>query len=125
MCGRGHSHDHTHPRARCLTRGQPGSCWCLCLAPRQLCEGWHFLLGGREGRWNPLLSGLVGARVSLVAQTVKNLPAVQKTRVGSLGQEDLLGEGTATHCSILAWRIPWREEPGRLQSLGSHRVGHD
>ena len=69
--------------------------------------------------------GLVGSRVSLVAQTVKNLPAMQKAQIGSLGREDPLGEGTATHSSILAWRIPWREEPGGLQSLGSHRVGHD
>ena len=45
--------------------------------------------------------------------------------VQSLGQEALLEEGMATHCSILAWRIPWTEEPGRLPSIGSHRVGHD
>ena len=70
--------------------------------PRQLCEGWHFLLGGREGRWNPLVSGLVGSRVSLVAQTVKNLPAMQKTQVGSLGQEDPLKKEMATHSSVLA-----------------------
>ena len=71
------------------------------------------------------MSGLVGSRVSLVAQSVKNLPAMQKTQIGSLGQEDPLGEGTATHSSVLAWRIPWREEPGGLQSLGSHRIGHN
>ena len=45
--------------------------------------------------------------------------------VQSLGQEDFLEEGMATHSSILAWRIPWTEEPGKLQSIGSHRVGHD
>ena len=56
---------------------------------------------------------------------VKNLPAVQKTQVWSLGQEDPLEKGMATHSSILAWRIPWTEEPGGLQSLGSQRVGHD
>jgi len=56
--------------------------------------------------------------VSLVAQTVKNLPAMQETWVRSLGSEDPLEEGTATHSSILAWRIPWTEEPGRLQSKG-------
>ena len=55
---------------------------------------------------------------SLVAQTVKNLLAMWETRVLSLGQEDPLEEGTATHSSILAWRIPWTEEPG-----GSQRVG--
>ena len=53
---------------------------------------------------------------SLVAQTVKNLPAMQETHVQSLGQEDPLEKGMATHSSILAWRIPWEEEPGKLQS---------
>ena len=62
---------------------------------------------------------------SLVAQTVKNLPAMQKTRVRSLGQEDPLEEEMATHSSILAWRIPWTEQPHGLQSMGSQRVGHD
>ena len=56
---------------------------------------------------------------------VKNLPTVQETWVQSLGQEDSLEKGMATHSSILAWRIPWTEEPGRLQSMGSQRVGHD
>ena len=60
----------------------------------------------------------------LVSQTVKNLPAVQKIRVQSLRWEDLLEKGMATHSSILAWRIPWTEKPGRLQSMGSQRVGH-
>ena len=55
---------------------------------------------------------------------VKTLPAVQETLVWSLGQEDPLEKGVATHSSILAWRIPWTEEPGRLQSMGSQRVGH-
>ena len=52
---------------------------------------------------------------------VKNLPAMQGTQVRSLGQEDLLEEGMATHSSILAWRIPWTEESGRLQSMGSQK----
>ena len=56
---------------------------------------------------------------SLGAQLVKNLPAMQETRVPSLGGEDPLEEGLATHSSILAWRIPWTEEPSRLQSMGS------
>ena len=64
-------------------------------------------------------------RASLVAQTVKNLPAVQKTWVQSLGWEDPLEKGTATHSSMLAWRIPWTEEPSRLQSMGLQRVGHN
>ena len=56
---------------------------------------------------------------------VKNLPAMQETEVRSVGWEDYPEEGMATHSSILAWRIPWTEEPGRLQSMGSRRVGHD
>ena len=58
---------------------------------------------------------------SLVAQMVKNLPATQETWVQSLGWEDPLEKGMATHCSILAWRIPWTEEPGRLYSLWGHK----
>ena len=56
---------------------------------------------------------------------VKIPPAMQDTRVRSLGREDALEEETATHSSILAWRIPWTEKPGRLQSMGSQKVGHD
>ena len=56
---------------------------------------------------------------------VKNLPAMWETQVWSLGREDPLEKGMATHSSILAWRIPWTEEPGGLQSMGSQRVGHD
>ena len=62
---------------------------------------------------------------SLVAQIVKNPPAMQETWVSSLGWEDPLEEGMATHSGILAWRIPWTEEPGGLRSIGSQRVGHD
>ena len=60
-----------------------------------------------------------------MAQTVKNLPAMWETRVQSLGQEDPLDMAMATHSSILAWRIPQTEKPGRLQSMGSQRVRHD
>ena len=56
-----------------------------------------------------------------VAQIVKNLPTMQETLVRSLGQEDPLVEEMATHCSILAWKIPWSEEPGRLQFIGSQK----
>ena len=63
--------------------------------------------------------------LGLVAQTVKRLPAMRETRVRSLGQEDPLEKETATHSSILAWRIPWTEEPGRLQFMGLQRVKHD
>ena len=61
----------------------------------------------------------------MVAQTVKHLPAVRETWVRSLGREDPLEKEMATHSSILAWKIPWMEEPGRLQSMESQRVGHD
>ena len=56
---------------------------------------------------------------------VKHLPTMQGTGVQSLGREDLLEKEMATHSSILAWKIPWMEDPGRLQSMGSQRVGHD
>ena len=65
------------------------------------------------------------AAMVLAAQMVKNLPAVQETQVGSLGWEDPLEKGMATHSSILAWRIPWKEEAGALQSKGSQRVADD
>ena len=89
--------------------------------------------------WKKLEMGLVGAhnkparnvlllhggyfelRASLVAKMIKNLPPMQETQVRSLGQEDLLEKGMATHSSILVWRIPWTEEAGGLQSLGLQR----
>ena len=64
-------------------------------------------------------------RTSLIAQFVKNPPAMQETLVQFLGWEDLLEKGKATHSSILAWRIPLMEEPGGLQSMGLQRVGHN
>ena len=60
-----------------------------------------------------------------MAQMVKNLPAMQETKVRYLGREYSLEKGMATHSSILAWRIPWTEEPGGLQPVGSQRVGHE
>ena len=60
-----------------------------------------------------------------MAQMVKHLPAMQETRVQSLGQEEPLEKEMATHSSTLAWKIPWMEEPGGLQSMGSQRVGQD
>ena len=62
---------------------------------------------------------------SLVVQMVKNLPAIQETQVHSLNWEDPLEKGMATHSSILAWRITWTEESGRLQSMELQRVGHN
>ena len=70
-------------------------------------------------------TGKIIKKASLVAQRFKRLPAVWETQVQSLGWEDPLEKEMTTHSSILAWRIPWREEPGRLQSTGSQRVGHD
>ena len=60
-----------------------------------------------------------------MAQMVKSLPAMQETRVQPLCWEDSLEKGMATHSSVFAWRIPWTEEPGGLQSMGSHRVVHE
>ena len=65
-----------------------------------------------------------GIRASLVARSVKSLPTVQETWVRSLGWEDPLQKEMATHSSILAWKMPWTEEPGRLQFIASHRVKH-
>ena len=74
-----------------------------------------------EGNGNPLQYSWT----SLVAQTIKCLPTMWEIRVRSLGREDLLEKEMATHSSTLAWKIPWTEEPGRLQSMGSQKVGHD
>ena len=69
--------------------------------------------------------GNVAYGASLVAQRLKCLPAMQETWVQSLGREDPLEKEMATHSSTLAWRIPWREEPGGLESKGSQRIGYD
>ena len=71
-----------------------------------------------------ILRIIIHVLTSLVAQTVKCLPTMWETQVRSLGREDPLEKGMATHSSTLAWKIPW-EEPGRLQSMGSQRVGYD
>ena len=67
----------------------------------------------------------LASRASLVAQMLKNLPAMKETWVQFLSQEDPLEKEMAAHYSILAWRVPWTEEPGGLQSIGLQRVGHD
>ena len=93
----------------------------LCIAP----------VLGKKKKKLPLAMGLkLGDALnqnwaSLVVQTVKNLPAMHETWVQSLRWDNPLEKGTATHSSILAWRIPWTEEPGGLQSRGSQRVGHN
>ena len=68
---------------------------------------------------------LRGVRTSLVAQRVKRLSTMQETRVRALDWEDPLEKEMATHSNTIAWKIPWTEEPGRLQSMGSQRVRHD
>ena len=83
-----------------------------------------FLLDWKNSFWKSILSKEQSG-ASLVAQSVKNLPAVQETRVRSLGWEDPLEKEMEIHSSILAWKISWTEEPGGLQSMGSQRVGHD
>ena len=85
-------------------------------------EGWDKEGGGREFQKG---GDICIPMTSLVAQMVKHLPTMRETRVQSLGREYLLEKEMATHSSILAWKIPWTEEPGRLQSMGSQRVGHD
>ena len=81
-------------------------------------EGIHKSMHGGFGR-------NIAGGAPLVTQMVKNLPAMQETLVQLLGQEDPLEKEMATHSSILAWKIPWTEEPGGLQSMGSQRVEHD
>ena len=76
--------------------------------------------------WTPALgSSEILLGVSLVAQRLKRLPTMWETQVRSPGREDPLEKEMVTHSSILAWRIPWTEKPGRLQSMGSQRVRHD
>ena len=71
------------------------------------------------------MNSLYRRHTSQVAQRVKNLLEMQEAQIRSLGQEDLLEKEVATHSSLLAWRIPWTEEPGGLQSMGSQRVRDD
>ena len=78
------------------------------------------------GRWKSQKDGIIKSpHIGLVALIAKNLCALQETWVQSLDQEDPLEKGMATHSSILAYSIPWTEEPGRLYSMGSQRVKHD
>ena len=101
------------------------------------CAAAFWLLQGLEGKGRelpstegptlcqPLQKRGKFSSILWVAQMVKDLPAMQETRVRSLGWEDPQEKATATHSSILAWRIPWTEEPGGLQTVGLQRVGHD
>ena len=83
-----------------------------------------FIRKRSEWSWGLNHRGLHGLS-SLVAQRVKHLPTMRETQVQSLDREDLLEKEMATHSSILAWKIPWMEEPARLQSMRSLRFGHD
>ena len=73
----------------------------------------------------PIFTCAYRCRTSLVAQMVKHVPTMRETQVQSLGQEDPLEKEMEIHPSTIAWKIPWTEELGRLQSMGSQRVGHD
>ena len=86
-------------------------------------QAWWLSEGGDMGHQCSFRGSFRGT--SLVAQRVKRLPTMQETRVRSLGQEDSLEKEMATHSSTLAWKITWTEKPGRLQSMGLQRVGHD
>ena len=89
----------------------------ICGAHFHLC----FMLWGAKIKTDPIPS----PQASLVAQMVKNLSAMQATRIQSLSRDKSLEKGMATYSSIFTWRIPWTEEPGGLQSMGLQRVGHD
>ena len=130
---------------------QPERCWAADLTVRKypkwlktdttcrFCEAGHCYShtcshGGQEKGWAEVpqwvRTGAKGTKTEyasryLVAQTVKNLPVIRETRVRSPGWEDPLEKEMAAHSSILAWKIPWTEEPGGLQSTGSQRVGHN
>ena len=84
---------------------------------------WQVTVHGVTKRWtrlsNKQTSHMYGLFINMVAQTIKNLPAMQETQVRFLDGEDSLGKEMATHTIILAWKIPWMEEPGRLQCIGS------
>ena len=107
--------------------GETQSCLCLCEVPGSWCT--QSLFEPSEHLWwewglilkanSPLLP------FCFPCQTVKHLSAMRETRVRSLGREDPLEKAMATHSSTLAWKIPWTEEPGGLQSMGSQRVGHN
>ena len=86
---------------------------------------WILYQRSYQGSLPSTIWSLIFVLVSLVAQMVKNLPAMRETWVRSLGGEDPLEKGMATYSNILAWRIPWTEEPGGLQTMGSQRVRHD
>ena len=86
---------------------------------------WWAAVHGVSKSWTRLRDFTNSSETSLVAQMIQRLPTMRETRVQTLGHEDLLEKKMTTHSSILAWKIPWMEEPGRLQSMGLQRVRHD
>ena len=116
---------HFHFSVSCIGEGNGNPLQCFCLENPRDGEAWWAAVHGVAQSWTRLKrlsSNSSSSRASLVVWMVKNLPAMQETWVQSLGQEDPLEEGQATHSSIPAWTIPWREEPGGLQSMGLQRV---
>ena len=102
------------------------ACWCpFVLAPFVQEILFHYIAFAPLSKINQQYACGSVCWTSPGAQVVKNVPAMQETWVWSLGQEDPLGKGMATHSSIIAWEIPWTEEPGGLQSIVLHRVTHE
>ena len=123
---------HFHFPLSCIGEGNGNPLQYSCLENPRGGAAWWAAVYGVAQSWAQLkqLSSssssthtYIVTKASLVAQTRKNLPATQETQVRSLGQKDHLQKGMATHSSILAWEIPWREESGKLQPMGSHRAG--
>ena len=121
---------HFHFLLSCIGEGNGNPLQCSCLEnPRDGGAWWAAVYGVGQSRTRlkrlSSSSSSIYMWASLVAQMVKNLLAMQETRVQFLVQDGPLEEEMATHSSSLAWRIPWTEEPGGLQSMGLQRVGHD
>ena len=117
---------HFHFPLSCIGGGNGNPFQCSCLENPRDGGAWWAAIYGVAQSWTRLkrLSSS-SSRASLVAQRLKRLPGMWETWVRSLGWEDPLEKKMATHPCTLAWRIPWREEPGRPQSMGSQRVGYD
>ena len=106
----------------CIGKGNGNPLWCSCLEnPRDGGAWWAAVYGVAESRTRLKQLSSSSSRECTMAQWKKNPPAMQETRVQSLGQDDPLEKEMTTHSSILASKIPWTEEPGRLQSMGSQK----
>ena len=120
---------HTFPKTRCLFWGFQSNMVCISFSALTVESDFALtflkqLILSQGCLQNWINRYLIGRWASLVTQRVKNLPAMQETQVWSLCWKDPLEKGMATHSSIHAWRIPWTEEPGGLQSMGSQIVKH-